>query len=134
MKKRRDQLVICHTTLQSIVLTLIMLLVADPLAVAGTPKASPSDVASKVQALGVGHGASVWLNDGSHRSGKIASIDATSFTLDRGHKHGTETVAFVDVSKVQKSGLTTGDKVSIGVLGSMAGAAIFAAVAIRPNR
>jgi hypothetical protein len=113
--KRFNEIAISRSTLQWIVQTLAVLLVVNPVAFAASDKVPTASVPEQVRALGVGHGASVWLNDGGHKTGKIASIDSTSFTLESGHKHGLETFTFADVSKVQKSGLTRGTKVSIGV-------------------
>jgi hypothetical protein len=125
------EIVISRITLQLIVKTLVMWLAVNPVVFAAAPKASPASVPDKVRVLGVGHGASVWMIDGSHMTGKITSIDAGSFTLDRGHKHGTATLAFADVSKVQKSGLTTGDKISIGVLGVMVTGGVVVVLAVK---
>ena len=107
MRMRRNELVMSRSTLQSIVFALVILLFADPLAFAAR-KGPPKDVLTQVTALGVGHWAVVWLKDGRQLTGTIAGIDATSFTLDRGRKHGPETLAFADVSKVRKSGITPG--------------------------
>ena len=130
MRKRRNEFAMSRSALQSIVFTLVILLFADPIAFAAH-KAPPKDVLTQVTALGVGHWAVVWLKHGHQLKGTIAGIDATSFTLDRGGNHGTETLTFADVSKVQKSGLTTGDKVAIGVFGVMVAGAVIAVLAIK---
>jgi hypothetical protein len=117
------------STLRSIVVTLVTLLVVAPFASAGE-KATPPDIPAQVKAFGIGHHAFVHLTDGRHLSGKITSIDATSFTLNRGPKHGSETVAYIDVAKLQQGRLTTGDKVSLGILGAMIGTAIYLGMAL----
>jgi hypothetical protein len=124
VKKRRHELVMSRSTLQFIVLTLTFLLIANPVAFAAHTKL-PKDVPGQVNALGTGHWAVVWLKDGHQLKGTIVGIDATSFSLDRGRRHGTKTLAFADVKKVQRNGLTTGDKVSIGVLAALVGGGIY---------
>jgi hypothetical protein len=96
------------STLRLIVVTLVIMLVTAPLASAEA-KTAPPDIPTKVKALGIGHSAFVQLTDG---------------------RHGSETMAFIDVAKLQKSRLTTGDKASLAILGVMVGTAIFFGVAL----
>ena len=115
MKKRYNGFEMSRRTLQFIVLTLVFLLVSNPLASAAE-KSSPLDVPSQVRALGVGAGAIVQLSDGSQKKGKITSIDESSFTLDGG-KHRIQSVAYSNVTHVHSS-LTTGKKVAFVAIGA----------------
>lgn len=90
---------------------LVVLLLAESSSFAGS-KAAP-DPKAQAAALGVGHKAVVTLTDGSEVKGKITALDANSLTIDKGKSKGSSQLAYADVRRIRRDGMTGMEKATV---------------------
>ncbi len=107
---------------------LVIFLFAESSSFAGSKTApDPKDQAT---ALGVRHKAIVTLSDGSEVKGKIAAIDADSVTIDKGKSKGSSQLAYADVRRIRRDGMSGKEKATVITVTAVAVVGIGALIAV----
>lgn len=86
---------------------------------------------AKIAARGIGHGVRVNLSDGTQRKGVLVQIGDASFDLAEKGETQPAKISYEQVTGVHRTGLSTGQKVGIGVGAALVAISITAVVVVR---
>ena len=97
---------------------------------AATNPNSADRIRTQIERIGTGEKAkvSVQKSDGSKVKGYISRTDGEAFDLTKKKTQQTTSIAYTDVSKIKKRGMSTGMKIAI--IGAVATAVVVVVVAV----
>ena len=116
--KRGPNTPVCELWIKEIVLLLVAMLVLNTEAVSQPTQVSrPDQIKAEVQKRGVNHKSQVRVSlvAGTEVKGFISKIEDTSFEVTDKNSRQATSIAYADVEKIKKSGLSKGTKVGVGL-------------------